>query len=330
MRTPKFHTAALLAPLAFAGAAVAQVNLFSNGSADPNTAALSTGVMTASGILAPPGYTWSELQSISGNTAADSVAGFSAHLLASSPSGVYRVADDFTVTSPHGWRVSGVTVYAFQVGAPAGTAPAGAVNLRIWSGRPGDAGSTILFGDTTSNRMTGASSANIYRILSTVATPLGGGPDFTRLLWSIDASTLNGATPLSLAPGSYWLDWQFVSSDPATAVFAPPVTTIGSRAPANANARQLKSPGIGGAWTDALDPGKPASAPDVIQDLAFIISGSAACPADFSGDGVVNSQDFFDFLTAFFTLDPRADFDGDGQVTSQDFFDFLTAFFAGC
>ncbi|MBC7773469.1 MAG: hypothetical protein H7210_13310, partial [Pyrinomonadaceae bacterium] len=50
-------------------------------------------------------------------------------------------------------------------------------------------------------------------------------------------------------------------------------------------------------------------------------------------DGFLNSQDFFDFLVAFFGNLPTSDFNGDGLLNSQDFFDFLACFFAppaGC
>lgn len=51
---------------------------------------------------------------------------------------------------------------------------------------------------------------------------------------------------------------------------------------------------------------------------------------DFNSSGSINSQDFFDFLIAFFNNDPAADFDCSGTVNAQDFFDFLTCFFGGC
>jgi probable HAF family extracellular repeat protein len=55
-----------------------------------------------------------------------------------------------------------------------------------------------------------------------------------------------------------------------------------------------------------------------------------SCPADFNGDVLLNSQDFFDFLSAYFDGAPTADFNQDGVVSSEDFFDFLAGFFAGC
>lgn len=52
------------------------------------------------------------------------------------------------------------------------------------------------------------------------------------------------------------------------------------------------------------------------------------CPSDWNNDGLVNSDDFFEFLDDFFAGD--ADFDGNGVTNSDDFFGFFSAFFAGC
>jgi hypothetical protein len=62
-------------------------------------------------------------------------------------------------------------------------------------------------------------------------------------------------------------------------------------------------------------------------DIAIGVGG-VPCRPDIDHDGVVTSQDFFDFLTGFFA--GNADFNNDAVTNSQDFFDFLTAFFAGC
>ncbi|MGE3108267.1 MAG: hypothetical protein AB7G11_16035 [Phycisphaerales bacterium] len=56
-----------------------------------------------------------------------------------------------------------------------------------------------------------------------------------------------------------------------------------------------------------------------------------SCPCDWNTDGTISSQDFFDFLTAFF--DSNADFNHSGATDSQDFFDFIACLFAppvGC
>lgn len=67
---------------------------------------------------------------------------------------------------------------------------------------------------------------------------------------------------------------------------------------------------------------------DVNRGLVTVHLGARS--PDFNCDGVVNSQDFFAFLTAFFAVEIRADINGDEKVNSQDFFDFLAAFFGGC
>jgi probable HAF family extracellular repeat protein len=64
--------------------------------------------------------------------------------------------------------------------------------------------------------------------------------------------------------------------------------------------------------------------------LAFILEPASTCAADINLDGVVNSQDFFDYLQEFFVGAAPGDFNADTILNSQDFFDFLTAFFAGC
>lgn len=62
-----------------------------------------------------------------------------------------------------------------------------------------------------------------------------------------------------------------------------------------------------------------------VADLPEPIIG---CSSDWNNDSFINSQDFFDFISDFFS--GTADINTSGFTDSQDLFDFLTAFFSGC
>jgi len=69
--------------------------------------------------------------------------------------------------------------------------------------------------------------------------------------------------------------------------------------------------------------------PGTPTDVAFeAVVPSAGCAGDWNNDGELTSQDFFDFIAAFFN--GNADFNMNGSTDSQDFFDFIGAFFTPC
>ncbi len=62
-------------------------------------------------------------------------------------------------------------------------------------------------------------------------------------------------------------------------------------------------------------------------DLACLL---VPCDVDLTFDGVLNTNDFFQFLTYYQAQDPRADFTGEGAINTNDFFAFLAVYQAGC
>ncbi|HET9048340.1 MAG TPA: GEVED domain-containing protein [Chiayiivirga sp.] len=163
----------------------------------------------------------------------------------------FRVADDFVVPAG-GWTVDTVTVYAYQTGSTT-TSTMTAANLQIWNGPPGQAGSTVVFGDTTTNRMAGTAFSNIYRTLDT---------DLANSQRPIMAVVVTVGT--TLPAGTYWVDWQ-LSGSLASGPWAPPVTIAGAVGAPGANALQYD----GTAWVAAVD-GSTA------QDYPFVIDGSGS------------------------------------------------------
>ena len=244
-------------------------------------APLATGTTTSSGVAAPAGTQWSELQNDTGNTTeSNTILGTSCSTTTTT---LFRCADNFVVPAGQTWTIDGLLVYVYQTGFTGGTSPVIAGTVRIWNGRPGDMGSTVVFGDATTNRLGTSVDSLIWRIGNmTVPTPQT--PATNRRVWE---TTLNVAPALALTEGNYWIDWstQITASG---AHFAPPATVVGSRTQPGYNARQFN----GTIWVDALDTGNPASAPDVAVDFPFKLTGIASGGAtpqkpnvDYDGDG---------------------------------------------
>ncbi len=145
-------------------------------------------------------------------------------------------------------------------------------------------------------------------------------PQPLRRVW---ASTV--AIDIELPPGTYWLDWQYTCTDPNAQAFSPPATVPFKRTAPGWNARWLTADGE---WAPLLDFGKPMGAPDVPQDMPFIIYEAAPCIADFNNDSAVDDLDIAAFFAAFETGD--ADVDGSGSVDDLDILAFFQRFEQGC
>jgi hypothetical protein len=87
-----------------------------------------------------------------------------------------------------------------------------------------------------------------------------------------------------------------------------------------------------GVWSDATTlyiVGSAFSYPPE-RHAVLLWSRPLGCPADFNGDGDVNTEDVIAFLNAWNHGDPRTDSNGDGHIDSQDVIAFLNGWNAGC
>ncbi len=185
--------------------------------------------------------------------ARDVTAGLTSRGFNHSLSGAFRVADDFTVTGAS-WNVTSITFYPYMGGSPTTPSPVTGINLQIWNGSPDLLTSTVVFGDTTTNRLTTSSFANIYRRKESEPT------DATR-----PVMTAVTAVVVTLPPGTYWLDWQVDGNATYTGPWAPPVTIDGQTT--TGNALQFAT----GAWQPVADAGLLTA-----LGLPFVIEGTLA------------------------------------------------------
>lgn len=219
---------------------------------------LSTGSVTRSGVAAPVGSLWSELAV--GNTSA----GASVHNTGTTG---FRLADDFTLSAAG--TLNTLTAFAYVTGS-APTALFTNGNIQIWNGRPGDVGSSVVFGDTTTNRISGSAATNMFRTFGSTAAP-GGTASVPGTTRTIKTAVFN-LGGLSLPAGTYWADYQITPLTVGGTIFHPTTTYPNeTRNLLTDNARQLVLTGL---WTDLLDTGNPAALADVPLDLAFQVDGT--------------------------------------------------------
>jgi len=271
-------------------------------------------ITTPPGACLPPGGMASEVHPQNSNLAYNQNSGEG-----------YRVADDFTIAGPGSWNISAVTIYGYQRGSGT-TSTFTSATLRIWSGPPGEAGSAIIFGDTTTNRLSTSTFTNIYRY----------GNGSCSVLRPVMESRLS--VGLVLGPGTYWLDWAAAGSLPPPAgPWAPPVTYTNLRGKPGANARQYQ-PDLS-TWVDLVEGSPFPSPPFIPQDLPFLVQGTVVggpCYANCDGSTsppVLNVSDFICFQTKFAAGDSYANCDGSTTppiLNVSDFICFQTRFAAGC
>jgi|GEM_PF-3140634 hypothetical protein len=181
-----------------------------------------------------------------------------------------RVADDLIIPDCK-WRVDSIVFFAYQTGSTT-TSTMTSVNLQIWDSIPAAVGSSVVYGDTTTNRMVASRWSGVYRLTETTI-----GNTTRPIMRNVCA------TPgLLLDGGTYWLDWQSAGTL-ASGPWAPP------RTPANVvitgNARQR----VTGVWANALDggTGTPAQGfPYIIYGQVISVQADAGADVGFCVNGV--------------------------------------------
>lgn len=242
--------------------------IYSNGN-------LSTGTVSASGVNAPTGYTWSELQNNTGNTTQTNAAnGFPAYYF-NTGTDSYRLADDFTIPSGQVWSVSSFDFFGYDGLNTTTSSSIDRLYIQIFNVDPATSGATPIFGDMATNVYDVSNSANafIYRIFNSSYPAPGQVINTTRKVWKF-----RGNLDASLPSGHYWVVFQVHGVDDGY-IFFPSSTIIGSRGPVGANAKMniiaSSSPSDVLGWkSNIMDVGSPNSAPDIAQEIPFLINGS--------------------------------------------------------
>lgn len=231
---------------------------------------LSTGATSENGFAAAAGTTWSELQHNTGNTTeSNNTNGVSGFFITSGTTS-FRIADDFVVPTGAIWNTTSFDFFCYQTGFAGNVPPIDILRVQIFNGDP-SAGGVSVAGDMTSNVYDATNSADalMFRVGNSsvpIATTVA--PGITRKLWRV-----RGNLTAALPAGTYWVVYQVHPTNDVNCFF-PPVTIVGTRGLVGWNSKQLTVPTL--AWASVIDLGNPAAAPDVPQDMPFIVNGTVS------------------------------------------------------
>ncbi|MAN58564.1 MAG: hypothetical protein CMC08_01860 [Flavobacteriaceae bacterium] len=169
-----------------------------------------------------------------------------------------RMAEDIVLDDEY--EITQIDFFGYQTGAPTSPASINEINLQVWDGDPSDPGSTVIWGDESTNVFGDAVWSNAYRESET-------NPGTSR---AIQRVTVN-PTGLTLPAGTYWFDWSMAGTA-ASGPWQPPVVILGEISTGNGQQS------IAGAWQPFLDTGTSTQLGAPVQVYGNLVtSGGVAC-----------------------------------------------------
>ncbi len=155
-----------------------------------------------------------DLSVLQNATLSMTILGYGANFAAAS---AQTMADDFVVCDPAGWTVDAVEAFAYQTGSPTTSTITG-LHVEIYDGDPNAGGVPVAGSPGIANNLLTAGQianewTNIYRVAETSQTST------LRPIMRVVASL---PAPITLAPGTYWIQFGFTGSL-ASGPWAPPI-----------------------------------------------------------------------------------------------------------
>ena len=171
-----------------------------------------------------------------------------------------HIADDFDVMDC-AWRIDSIVFFGYQTNSPITSTFTG-VYFRVWDSIPDAVGSAVVYGDSTTNRLSATRWSGVYRITETTT-----GNTARPIMRNVCA------TPgLILNSGNFWIDWTSTGSL-GSGPWASARTPVGVAATGNGRQR------TGSTWNPAVDGGTGAPP----QGFPFIVYGASLAPSADAG-----------------------------------------------